>query len=230
MGQHVIAGNPPVEITLRASSRARRISLRISGLDGRVTLTYPRHVASDEALEFAHAKADWLRTRLDKTPEAVFVAVGAAIPVEGREMRITAGVGRSLSIRDGTICLPQAATATGVVVEAWLKALARERLVAASDRYAAKLGRQYARLTLRDTRSRWGSCSSLGGLMYSWRLIMAPPEVLDYVAAHEVAHLQEMHHGPEFWDLVAELCPDYQAPRRWLRDNGSGLHRFRFRD
>ena len=230
MGHHVLAGNPPVEITLRASSRARRISLRISGLDGRVTLTYPHHVAPAEALEFAHSKADWLRARLDATPQLVDVVTGVKIPVEDRLLRISIGSGRRVAVDDEALYLPKGAMAPGALTEAWLKTLARDRLAEASDRYASRLGRSYTRLTLRDTRSRWGSCSSSGGLMYSWRLIMAPPDVLDYVAAHEVAHLQEMHHGPEFWELVEELCPAYHAPRRWLRENGSGLHRYRFRD
>jgi len=90
------------------------------------------------------------------------------------------------------------------------------------------LGRSYARLSLRDTRSRWGSCTSDGGLMYSWRLIMAPPEVLDYVAAHEVAHLAQMNHSPAFWAEVTKIYGDYAAPRNWLRANGSTLHRYKF--
>jgi hypothetical protein len=90
------------------------------------------------------------------------------------------------------------------------------------------LGRPYTRITLRDTRSRWGSCASSGALSYSWRLIMAPPEVLDYVAAHEVAHLAEMNHSAAYWAGVARLLPGYEAPRQWLRAHGAGLHRYRF--
>ena len=110
----------------------------------------------------------------------------------------------------------------------FLKTHARSRLAEASDRYSARLGRGYARLTLRDTRSRWGSCTADGGLMYSWRLILAPPEVLEYVAAHEVAHLQEMNHSADFWALVTQLYGPYQAQRRWLHREGAALHRIRF--
>ena len=107
-------------------------------------------------------------------------------------------------------------------------AQARDRLVAASDGYAAALGRPYARITLRDTRSRWGSCTSDGGLMYSWRLILAPPEILDYVAAHEVAHLKEMNHSSAFWAVATQLYGPSDEARHWLRNAGSELHRYRF--
>lgn len=110
----------------------------------------------------------------------------------------------------------------------FLKTQARARLVAASDMYAARLGQPYRRITLRDTRSRWGSCSSQGALMYSWRLILAPPRVLHYVAAHEVAHLSEMNHSPAFWAVVAQLFGPCDAERRWLRQEGAALHRIRF--
>ncbi|RKT27808.1 hypothetical protein BXY70_3158 [Roseovarius halotolerans] len=228
MGHHILPGNPPLALTLRRSPRARRISLRVSRLDGRVTLTMPHGVREGEALDFARTKEDWLRAQLDARPQSVDVTMGATIPVEGRLLRIVPGTGRRI-LRDGDeIAVPGPGAAAPARLRAWLKGLARDRLATASDRHATALGRPYARLTLRDTRSRWGSCSSGGGLMYSWRLIMAAPEVLDYVAAHEVAHLAEMNHSPAFWAVVAHLCPDYQTPRRWLRDHGTGLHRYRF--
>ena len=113
-------------------------------------------------------------------------------------------------------------------LQRYLRELARDRLAAASDLYAARLGCGYTSLTLRDTRSRWGSCSSTGGLMYSWRLILAPPEILNYVAAHEVAHLQEMNHSRAFWAAVEKIHGDYRAQRRWLQSEGNALHRYRF--
>ncbi len=126
--------------------------------------------------------------------------------------------------------VPESAAAPGAHVEGLLKAHARDRLADASERYARQVARPIKRISLRDTRSRWGSCSSAGALMYSWRLIMAPPDVLDYVAAHEVAHLCEMNHSSRFWELVEKLCPDYASHRVWLRREGASLHRYRFRD
>ena len=230
MGDHVLPGTPPVELTLRRSPRARRISLRVSGLDGKVTLTLPRGVPEAEALDFARSKARWLRAQLEARPDHVAVGIGVEIPVEGVPVQLVEGLGRRIEIRDGQLCVPGPVDAFAARVQAWLKARARDQLAEASDRYAQVLGRRCSRLSLRDTRSRWGSCSSGGRLMYSWRLIMAPPEVLDYVAAHEVAHLVEMNHAPAFWAVVAQLCPGYAAPRRWLRQNGADLHRYRFVD
>jgi predicted metal-dependent hydrolase len=126
--------------------------------------------------------------------------------------------------------VPEDKDRLGRSIQAFLRTLARDRLAAASDRYAAALGRPYGKITLRDTRSRWGSCTSQGDLMYSWRLIMAPPAVLDYVAAHEVAHLERMDHSPAFWNIVARLCPDHARHRDWLRTEGTALHRVRFGD
>ncbi|MCR9112540.1 MAG: M48 family metallopeptidase [Rhodobacteraceae bacterium] len=230
MGQHLLPGNPPIEITLRRSPRARRISLRVSSLDGRVTLTLPRGVAERTALEFAHEKADWLRKQLGRQPDTVQVRIGVDLPVEGQVLRVAPGTGRRIIDRDGVLHVPGPQQTAARRLQGWLKTRARDRLAEASDRYAALLGRSYQRLTLRDTRSRWGSCSHDGGLMYSWRLILAPSEVLEYVAAHEVAHLAEMNHSPVFWAHVNGLYPDYAAPRRWLRENGAGLHRYRFED
>ena len=230
MGEIILPGNPPIEVLLRRSAQARRISLRLSRLDGRVTMTLPRHVAVREARAFAREKEAWLRAHLSSQPQIVPLRSGAWLPVEGRMLRISAGQGRSVRVADQDILIPGAEDRYGARLSGYLKVLARDRLTEASDRHAAALGRQYARLTLRDTRSRWGSCTHDGGLMYSWRLVMAPPEVLDYVAAHEVAHLAEMNHSQAFWSLVTQLYGNWKPARNWLRDEGAELHRYRFGD
>ena len=228
MVRKVLPGDPPVDIVLRPSGRARRLSLRVSGIDGRVTVSYPPQASERQAMAFAMEKADWIRGQLSRRPEAVAVAPGVALPVEGRWLTVEARPGRGVELAEGKVLAP--AARTGAAVGAFLKALARERLAEASDRHAAALGRRFGRLTLRDTRSRWGSCTAAGDLMYSWRLVMAPPDVLDYVAAHEVAHLAHMHHGPAFWAEVRRLFGDHRAARGWLRREGGALHRFRFAD
>lgn len=223
-----LPGSPPLDITLRRSARARRFSLRVSRVDGRITLSLPLRARESEAMEFARAQEGWLRNALEQMPRADLIGFGAEVPVEGRPIRLIAGQGRRLILDGDNLLVPGDAALAGARVQAWLKALARDRLVAASDHYAAQVGRKVARVTLRDTRSRWGSCSHDGALMYSWRLIMAPPSVLRYVAAHEVAHMLEMNHSDRFWAVVDRLYPGWQAERRWLHSHGSSLHALRF--
>lgn len=225
---HVLAGDPPVTVHLRQSAQARRLSLRVSGLDAKVTLTLPRGVPVSEGVAFAEEKADWLRHQVGARPQLVHVAFGSELPVFGRSHLLVPGTGRRIVVEDGYIRVPGQADTVGRRVAAYLKTLARDQLAAASDRYAADLKQSYSRISLRDTRSRWGSCSSAGVLMYSWRLVMAPVEVLEYVAAHEVAHLRHMDHSTAFWQQVTELYGDYRPARQWLSENGSELHRYRF--
>lgn len=230
MGKTVWIGNPPVDVDMRASARARRISLRVSGIDGKVTLTRPRGVAEAEALAFLDQKAEWIAKQLSARPEPVIVGPGSDLPIEGQSYPIRTGAVRAPLLEDGQLIVPDRKGNTGRRLVAFCKERARQRLSAAVDRYAARLGQSPGGLRLRDTRSRWGSCASSGDLMFSWRLILAPPQALDYVAAHEVAHLREMHHGAAFWELLAQISPDYREGQTWLRRHGQGLHRYRFTD
>jgi len=228
MEHHDLSGTPPVRVHLRRSSRARRMSLRVSRLDGRVTLTLPRGAPMRAALAFAEERADWIRGHLDEIGAPEIVGHGSVLPVEGRPCTVVPGPRSALRPETGEVIVPPRAASVPGTVAGLLKTLARERLTAASDTHAARLGVRYSRITLRDTRSRWGSCTDAGALMYSWRLAMAPPEVLDYVAAHEVAHLSVMDHSARYWAVVRGLCPGFEAHRRWLRENGQELHRHRF--
>jgi predicted metal-dependent hydrolase len=223
-----LPGPPPVEITLRRSARTRRFSLRVSRLDGRVTLSMPLRAREAEALRFATEQEGWIRQTLSQMPVMRLVGLGDSVPVEGQLLAIAPGTGRSVRVIGDSLLVPGDPAQAGARVQAWLRVLARERLAAACDRHAAALGRPYTRLTLRDTRSRWGSCAHDGALMFSWRLVMAPPSVLDYVAAHEVAHLAEMNHSPAFWAVVEGLYPGWKTRRNWLHGQGQTLHSYRF--
>ena len=224
----IIPGPPPVEITLRRSARARRFSLRVSQLDGRVTLSMPLRARESEAMDFARAHESWLRAALARRPAVATVAMGDQIPVEGRLLTLAPTPGRSPRVEGAALLLPGGPAQAAPRAAAFLMTLARDRLAAASDHYAAHLGRKVSRITLRDTRSRWGSCAHDGALMYSWRLIMAPPPVLTYVAAHEVAHMVEMNHSDAFWAVVTRLYPNWQTQRKWLHTHGKDLHAYQF--
>ena len=224
-----LPGDPPVELILRRSARARRFSLRVSRLDGRVTLSMPTHARESEAMAFAQSQADWIRRTQARSGGAIPVGIGSELPVQGQTLTITAAALRAPRIEGGLLLVPPDPDRAGTRVLAFLKLHARQRLQAASDHYGQLLGRRHAGgITLRDTRSRWGSCAVSGELMYSWRLIMAPAEVLDYVAAHEIAHLAEMNHSPAFWSVVRRLMPDYDRHRAWLKRHGTTLHRYDF--
>ncbi len=215
-------GHPAIEITLRRKRNARRLTLRLAA-DG-IFLTIPNRTPIREAEAFALKQEPWLRSKLSERPEKHHVGQNGTVPIHGEARDIVAGTGRVPILNGDTIEVPGLQERYPTKIKAYLKEVARAQLTKASDHYAAKIGRSYGKITLRDTRSRWGSCTSKGDLMYSWRLAMAPPKVLDYVAAHEVAHLLEMNHSPRYWANVAEICPDYAIHRAWLRRNGAGLH------
>lgn len=220
-----VGGDIPV--LLRRSARARRMTLRVTRAEGQVVLTLPMRASLSEGRAFAESRADWLRRVRADLPQAQIVAPGALLPVEGRLLRVAPAPLRATRAEGDLLLVPEARP-TGASVAAFLKHLAHTRLVAASDHHAARLGRGFRSISLRDTRSRWGSCTHDGRLMFSWRLAMAPPEVLDYVAAHEVAHLAHMDHSPAFWAATGRLVPDWQKHRAWLRQNGPDLLAWRF--
>jgi predicted metal-dependent hydrolase len=224
---HVLAGDPPVEVALRRSARATRYSLRVSRSDGRVSLSLPVWASEAEALAFLREREDWVRHHLASAPRPALARIGAMVPVCGVPRGVVPGAGRAARFADGVIAVPPGPR-EGPRIKALLTALARERLSRAVSVHAGALGRRHGQITLRDPKSRWGSCSSKGDLMFSWRLIMAPPPVLDYVAAHEVAHLVEMNHSDAFWRVCARLRPDYREHRDWLRHHGAESQALRF--
>lgn len=223
-------GTPKVEVTLRRSARTKRMSLRVSGLDGRVTLSIPKSLPKATALGFLSEKQDWLRKALERVPQRLSATIGSTILFRGTPLHIATGTTARMHHEGQTLFVPADpdGTRTPARVAAFLKHHARGALVPAARAYADVLGKPVTAISLRDTRSRWGSCTADGRLMFSWRLIMAPPPVLDYVAAHEAAHLRHMDHSRAYWACVADLMPDYQRHRTWLRQNGADLHGYRF--
>ena len=213
-------------VSLRRSARARRMTLRVGRTDGAVTLTLPPGMAEAEARAFVAGHADWVARQVAAAPPPRRAAVGETLPVLGREVPVVAGPGRAARWTGDAIAAPP--DRTGPRVAALLREMARSHAVAAVDRHAEALGRAPGRITLRDTRSRWGSCTARGDVMLSWRLVMAPPEVLDYVAAHEVAHLAHMDHSPRFWACLEGLLPGHAPLRAWLRREGAALQAIDF--
>ncbi len=222
-----LLGSPPIEVRLRVNPRARRLILRVPPAGTAAVLTLPPRATRAAVAAFLREREPWLRQRLAAAGGVVAVREGVVLPFRGGTLTLQGGARRP-AVADGALLLPGAGETLGARAAEFLKVRARKECLGAVTAHARRLGRPWGRISLRDTRSRWGSCTAAGDLMFSWRLIMAPPEVLDYVAAHEVAHLVEMNHSPRFWALVARLSPDHAAPRAWLRREGVGLHAFDF--
>ena len=216
------------EIGVRRSDRARHLSLRIEpSMDG-VELVLPRRVAFREGVEFARSHGAWIQARLAELPERTAFADGARFPLLGTPITIR----HRPEVRGGVWRENEELHVTGFAehlprrVRDWLRREAREQINWRAHDRATRIGQSIARITIRDPRSRWGSCAPNGSLSFSWRLVLAPEDVLDYMVAHEVAHLVEANHGPDFWALVESLCAQTATARAWLRRNGAKLHRY----
>lgn len=227
MAEAIRIGTPAIEVRLRRHAGARRMVLRISHVGAGPILTVPVGVSIARARAFLAEQEGWIRGHLAARSDPIVVADGAVLPFRGADLTIRAVRAGRIGLAGTDLVVP-ADRAVGPRVAAWLREEARRDVLAASERHAARLGVGVGKITMRDPRSRWGSCTQSGDLMYSWRLVMAPPDVLDYVAAHEVAHIAELNHSPAFWGAVARLKPDYQRPRQWLRAHGGVLHRIDF--
>lgn len=226
-------------VAVKRVGSARRFTLRVKAATAEAVLTIPARASLRSAQGFAERHADWIGARLRALPGPIPIRDGGVIPVRGVDHRIVLAAAaqesrgrRAAELRSNggvgecEIRVSGDHHAAGAAVGVLLKREAMLDLRAAVLRHAATVERDVARVVVRDTRSRWGSCSGRGTLSFSWRLIMAPPFVLDYLAAHEVAHLRHMDHSAAFWTLVGRLSPRVADAEAWLKTKGQHLHRF----
>lgn len=221
-------GGRDLPVCVKRSARARRLILRLDAATGSPVLTLPARTPLAHGDAFLRKNTGWLEARLERQAAGISFADGAVFPLRGSPCVIVHQGGRGLvRLEDNgapRLMVPGEADHLPRRVTDWLKREARGEFEAAVARHAAAVGRTPRAIRIGDPKSRWGSCSSTGALTFSWRMILAPPYVLDYLAAHEVAHLREMNHGPRFWALVAQLNPDYRQAQAWLKANGAALH------
>ena len=230
----LVAGWP---VRLGVNARASRVSLRLDAKARQVVATAPTARRLADALAFARQREDWIAARMATLPApAAPLAPGAMIEVEGQPCRLERAAMRiAPRFVAATLGEPARLIVAGEgeafarAVNRGLRTLALERLGARTTAHAAALGKPMPQIAVMDARGRWGSCRQplpgerAGKVRYNWRLIMAPPAVLDYVAAHECAHLVEANHQPAFWAVVARLYGDHRAARRWLKTEGARL-------
>ena len=221
-------------VEVRRHPSARRLTLRVSRTRRSVIVTIPLQCDLDEAGSFLTRHIDWVRERLDSLPDIVPFQEGIAMPFRGEPHRVIfTGAKQKGAVElvtiDGQrpeIHVPGPTASAPKRLRLWLFDQAKLELDSRVAVHCKRLDLNAKRIAVRDQASRWGSCSTTGVLSFSWRLVLAPPHILDYVAAHEVAHLAEMNHGPRFWALVKKSISEFELAKRWLQIYGLDLHRY----
>ena len=245
-GQHKRSAHPPVamhidvlyednifRVTVRRNTRAQRLTLKMSRVSGEPVLTLPPRIPLAIGKTFAQKHAEWISIRIKQRTKTVFFEENSVFPLRGEMTRII----NKERVLGGIL---HEADANNLIVGGqpqhlsrrvcdYLKKQALHDITHAVRFYENKIGLKSTGITLRDTISRWGSCSSRAHLNFSWRLIMAPPFVLDYLAAHEVAHLQEMNHSVRYWNLVKAICEHTNEAETWIKQHGASLHHYQIR-
>jgi len=218
----------PVQI--KHSKRARRLALRLDVKERVINLVIPKGCSERKAHAFARDHKEWITEKLAELAPLVPFENGRVIPVLGKNRQILVrrdSRATDITLHDDTILIrTNKAADPARRLTAHLKALAQDELSALSHDKAALIGKKIKEISVRDTKSRWGSCGVDKRLSYSWRLILAPLPAMDYVVAHEVAHLTHLNHSAKFWALCAELSNDYEEGKYWMRNHGHELMRF----
>ncbi len=219
-----------IEVTKKRSLKAKRIIIRISAHKG-VELIIPKRTSEKQASEFLNKKSLWVINKYQEInhkfiEKRVSFAIGAQIPIMDNFYTIKhSGLMRGITyVNNNSLIISGEISSIKRRIINFLSNLAKTEITRIADAKAKEIGKKYKKISLKDTSSRWGSCSTQGNLSFSWRLIMAPREVMEYVVCHEIAHLQEHNHSDKFWHLVSVLCPDYEISYKWLKKNGSSLH------
>jgi predicted metal-dependent hydrolase len=210
---------------VRRSDRASRVRVLVDPHSG-IEVVLPRRSPASAAPAAIAELRPWIEARLAaaQTVRDSVAARGASVPYLGRELALRPQAGRSRVHRRGDeLLVPADPAAARAAIERWFRRAARDEIAPRLDGAVAALRCEYSALTIRNQRTRWGSCSSTGAMSFNWRLLLAPEPVLDYVVWHEACHLRVMDHSARFWELLRRHCPDYREHRRWLRLEGSTL-------
>ena len=216
------------KISIRRSNRARRLKIRILPETGQAELVLPRFIEEQKGISFLRQKTTWVAKHLRKFSEPIPFRDGAMVPLFDKPLKIihVSEKGADVHREDENLLVRAPKNVLGRAITTWYKREAGCEITMLAKKKSALLDKTYSRLTIRDTKSRWGSCSASGALNFSWRLIMAPEYVLDYMVSHEVTHLAEMNHSKKFWQIVRTLSSTVDEGKSWLRQNGHNLHRY----
>jgi len=216
-----------VALDIRKSTRARRMRLKIHNT-GTVELVLPQAMSLCCGLDFVEKELGWIAQKLEKIEQPIAFSHGLQVPVLGKVYEIChqPQARRGVWLTDGYLNVSGDVSHLPRRIRDWYRREAKRELADRSYAYGALIGVQVGRITVRDQKSRWGSCSSQGNLNFSWRLMLMPEFVLDYVVAHEVSHLRHMNHGPEFWQLLGQIYPEIDTAKSWLQKNSAKIHKY----
>ncbi len=214
-----------IPLVYKSHKRAKRMKLKFDALSGCGVVTMPSFCSKLDAYRFAGKHQDWLEAQKKSSPKKVLLMPGNVIPILGDDKMIHHSTGNISDVRvtQEHIIVGGSIEGFPVRLENYLKKAARQYIEPIAAELAGTAGLDFKKIQVRDTKSRWGSCSTTGTLSFSWRLIMTPPDILKYVVAHEVAHIREMNHSAAFWALVDQLVDNAKPARRWLRNDGQAL-------
>lgn len=228
---HIVidANGTQVKISLSRNKRSKRLTLRQNVSDGNFKLSMPMRGTIKQAEAFCRQHSAWIAKKSADMQDMIKFADGQYIPLHGQPVKLVflEPLRGKTQLNDNEIHVYGGAQYAPRRLTTWLKDQAKKDILQAIEKYQPLLQVKYSKLTIRDTKSRWGSCSSSKALSFSWRLVMAPQNVLDYVVAHELAHILEMNHSPQFWAHVDAVCPHMKASQKWLKTNGGQLHHIR---
>lgn len=227
MSHTIIIDGNTFPIIIRKHPRSRRMVIRYQPIQRKIGLTLPRYISVKQGLHFVEEKRSWLTRQIAEHQSDVPLMDGQVIPVLGKDYTLCHVGGRGVvTMEENRIMIPGDNLFLKRRVLEWMKRELRKTIMQLANEKAECIGKRIGKISLRDTTSRWGSCNHNGNLSFSWRLLFAPFEVLDYVVSHEVAHIKHLDHSTAFWSAVESLCPDYQSYRDWLKTHGTTLYRF----
>ncbi|MCI5044751.1 MAG: M48 family metallopeptidase [Aquisalinus sp.] len=219
-----------IPVELRVNRRARRYILKVDPFKPAILLTCPSERQKKAALAFAGERLDWIARQLSEAPTPQPFIAGTNIPLRGVDHEIINEPDKRRSVEvyasPKRIVIGGDPIHLGRRLEDWLRREARRDFSAQADLFCTQLGVDRRRITVRDTKTRWGSCSSNGTISFNWRLILSPKFVYRYVIAHEVSHLRHMDHSVLFWRTVDSLVGDRQEAESWLKDHGTSLYAY----
>ena len=217
-------------IVISRKNNIRRLSLKVCRITGKISINAPKFLSESEIYKFYYLNRNWIQNQINQCLDPKIVKEGLILPVEGNlyEIVVKKSCSKIKFLENNQICIPKNISNIGKELQTFLLEYCKSVMIPIILKKSNLIQKKIKKISFKDAKSRWGSCSSTGSIMLNWRLIMVPPSVYKYVIIHELAHLVHMNHGPLFWKLVQELSPNYSNDKEWLKKNGGEIRRYIF--